>query len=331
MPLLGDADHSNRGRDAQACICCKRPSLIEHHIGHDVVLLEPGNRMLRGRRIDLLAVRREEPHIAWRHIALTDQIFHRFEERTVDALRIERSPAPDFAVRDLCRKGIMRPGLPFCGHDILMRHNDDRVEGSIASWPAEEDAEIIDAMKLRCRKRLRIEPLERRDPASECLIVARRDIVSRDRRNPEELLEALDRLHPGLIAIRSDRSTLGLGRLEKCRLHRRQRCHACRCCSGRHQSRPLQISHDMSSSRRPEGLLGRSLPEMRLDMSTIAHIVSVLTSQTCQRQMLPATGCPEYGESYRSQPAALRPWGYGHRARPCCTCHRRPYRSSRCR
>ena len=72
VTLLGHAYHGNGFGDAERGVGCHGATLIEHHVGMDVVLAKPLNCMGCSRRGDFLAIAREEPDIARGNEALID-------------------------------------------------------------------------------------------------------------------------------------------------------------------------------------------------------------------------------------------------------------------
>ena len=74
----------------------------------------------------------------------------------------------------------MFPVLALDGHDVLMRHHDDGVQGGIGTRPMQEHTKIVDACDLGDVKETRIKPLERGNPLAEGLVVALGDVLTRN-------------------------------------------------------------------------------------------------------------------------------------------------------
>ena len=89
VTLLGHAYHGNGFGDAERGVGCHGATLIEHHVGMDVVLAKPLNCMGCSRRGDFLAIAREEPDIARGNEALIDEVLSGFEKSRDDALGVE--------------------------------------------------------------------------------------------------------------------------------------------------------------------------------------------------------------------------------------------------
>jgi len=89
VALLGHTYHGNGFGDAERGIGCHGSTLIEHHIGMDVVLAKPLHCMGCSRRGDFLAIAREEPDIARGNEALIDEVLGGLEKSRDDALGVE--------------------------------------------------------------------------------------------------------------------------------------------------------------------------------------------------------------------------------------------------
>ena len=86
----------------------------------------------------------------------------------------------------------MLPVLALDGHDILMRHHDDGVQGGIGARPTQEHAKVVDACELGDFKEMRIKSLKRGDPLTEGLIVALGDVLTRNGGDAQQFAKALD-------------------------------------------------------------------------------------------------------------------------------------------
>ena len=214
VALLGDADHGHRLGDAKRGVRRHRTALVEDQVRVDPVAAEPVDRVRAGGRRDLLAVAREVPDVARRHVALSDEMLGRLEERADDALGVEGTAAPDLAVNDLGAKGVVLPVLALDGDDVLVGHHHDGVERGVGTRPAKKDAEVVDHRELARLERARVQAAQRGHPAAERLVVALRDVLAAHGRDADELAEALDRGVVGLVAAGVHGRAVGRGGLE---------------------------------------------------------------------------------------------------------------------
>ena len=208
MALLGHAYHGHGLGDAERGIGRHGAALVEHHVGVDVVCAQPLYGVRRRGCGDLLAIAREVPDVARRHVALAHEVLGGLEEGRDDVLGVHRASRPDLPVRDVCGERVMLPVLALDGHDVLVGHHDHGVQARVGTWPVQQDAEVIDARELADGKEARVEALKRGDPLRKGGVVSLGDVLSRDGGDAQQRAEALDGVVSCLVAPCGERRSL---------------------------------------------------------------------------------------------------------------------------
>ncbi len=151
-PLLGDADHGDRGLDSHREVGRDDPPLVDHplegHAAGGEQLRDPLGALVAA---DLLVVTEGQVDRALGLKALPDEPLHGFEQADHARLVVHGAPAPDDAFADDPVEGRMRPvrlALGLHRDHVLVRRQKNRPQLRVASRPGVEKAEVRQRLAL---------------------------------------------------------------------------------------------------------------------------------------------------------------------------------------
>ena len=155
VALFGDADHGDRRLDARQHADGHLSALIEDRFKLNMAGLQQADNLQRTLlAADFLVVAKREIESALRLEAVGEQALHRLELAHEAGLHIEGPATPDAAFGNLAAEGRVLPVALGAGadrHDILVAHEQRRLQGGILARPSVEQAEAVDLFALQMR------------------------------------------------------------------------------------------------------------------------------------------------------------------------------------
>lgn len=165
--LLGHAHDGELPLHAKRRVVDDRAALVQHHIRHAPALLQQLHEVRRGVAAVLLGVRREQVHVARRHVAFRQQVLGRLQKARPDALRVHRAARVDGAVGDLGREGAVRPLGSVRAHHVVVRHEHHRRKLAVGALPQKRNAVAVDQLQFQAVEHARVQAAQQRDESVE--------------------------------------------------------------------------------------------------------------------------------------------------------------------
>ena len=147
----------------------------------------------------LLGVRREEVHVARRHVPFRQQMLGRLHEGRPDALRVHRAAREYLAVRDIGGEGVVRPLGRVGRHHVMVRHEHHRRQRAVGAFPQKRDAVAVDQLQLASIEHAGVQAAQQGDELVERAAVGVGVVQVPHGGKAQQLLEARDR---GIVAAR---------------------------------------------------------------------------------------------------------------------------------
>ena len=191
--LLRDADHRRLMRNAGKSLRDHRAALVKDEIGLHASLLQKRDDH-RGRRTgNLLLAAEGKIDVVRGHKPAGKLPRHRLADRQQRRLGIQRTAAPDPAVRPLRAERIVRPGRRIGVHYIIVSHQDGRMLGGTPGNP-DQRAVVADPPSLSPLEKNRITGAEQGPEGGERGCVRTPAVRVGNRTQPDHLCETLQHL-----------------------------------------------------------------------------------------------------------------------------------------